>query len=162
MLSVASFFCVLAVDINSQSDESWHHLALLSSAPLVFSEFDQLFPPKRPVRMLQLCQFLAQEPGTDAEIKAFATSKFGVTFPLFTKCDVNGSNAHPVYKHLCAALPGHEQSCASKWLLCRAPGEITWNFGTFFVVDRRGQPLRRVEWSEFAQDSFKAELQAML
>ena len=106
-------------------------------------------------------QFINQEPGTDAEIKVFA-SKYNVTFPLFTKCDVNGANAHPVYKHLCAALLGREQSCTDKWLLCRAPGEITWNFGTFFIIDRRGQPVRRVEWSEFTLDSFKSELQSML
>ena len=44
-------------------------------------------------------QFGAQEPGSDAEIKAF-TDGYGVTFPLFAKIDVNGPNAHPLYVHL--------------------------------------------------------------
>ena len=71
-------------------------------------------------------QFLNQEPGTEAEIKAFAQSKFGVTFPLFSKCDVNGASAHPLFKHLKSSLPGGELSCVAKWILCKSPGDITW------------------------------------
>ena len=42
-------------------------------------------------------QFGAQEPGTDAEIKQFCTSKYSVTFPMFDKLEVNGANRHPLY-----------------------------------------------------------------
>ncbi|MFW9930592.1 MAG: glutathione peroxidase [Candidatus Thorarchaeota archaeon] len=45
-------------------------------------------------------QFGKQEPGTDSEIKEFATSKFNVTFPMFSKIDVKGPNISPVYKYL--------------------------------------------------------------
>lgn len=41
-----------------------------------------------------------QEPGTDAEIKEFARVKYGATYDLYSKIDVNGDNAHPLYKYL--------------------------------------------------------------
>src|SRR5262245_36949270 len=47
-------------------------------------------------------QFGAQEPGTEAEIKTFCETRFGVTFPMFAKIDVNGPNRHPLYQHLTA------------------------------------------------------------
>mmetsp|Transcript_37183 Transcript_37183/g.98978 ORF Transcript_37183/g.98978 Transcript_37183/m.98978 type:complete len:214 (-) Transcript_37183:147-788(-) len=65
-------------------------------------------------------QFGAQEPGTDTEIKAFV-SKFGVTFPMLSKSEVNGPNETPLFRALKAAFPG----------------DITWNFGKFLVVDGR-------------------------
>jgi len=71
-------------------------------------------------------QFLGQEPGTDAEIRQFCSTKFNVTFPMFAKIDVNGENAHPLYKHLKAAKPGFLGFTA-----------IKWNF-TKFLVDRSG------------------------
>src|SRR6186997_2942803 len=43
-------------------------------------------------------QFGSQEPGSEAEIKSFCELNYGVTFPMFSKVDVNGSNAHPLYK----------------------------------------------------------------
>jgi glutathione peroxidase len=70
-------------------------------------------------------QFGHQEPGSDAEIGAFCVSKFGVTFPLFSKIDVNGSRAHPLYVWLKSQKSG---------LL---GGGIKWNF-TKFLVDRSG------------------------
>lgn len=45
-------------------------------------------------------QFGSQEPGTEQEIVNFCTINFGVTFPMFAKIDVNGDNAHPLYKYL--------------------------------------------------------------
>jgi glutathione peroxidase len=77
-------------------------------------------------------QFMSQEPGTDAEIKAFCTSKYSVTFPLFDKIEVNGDNAHPLYKFLKTAEP--EEGGKT---------EIGWNF-TKFLIDRTGHPLNRV------------------
>lgn len=75
-------------------------------------------------------QFAHQEPGTDEEIKGFCELNFGVTFPLFKKIEVNGDNAHPLYKYLKANGPG---------LLMDA---IKWNF-TKFLVDRHGRVVHR-------------------
>ena len=76
-------------------------------------------------------QFGEQEPGTDAEILKFCQGNYHVTFPLFAKIEVNGENAHPLYKYLTKAAPA-------------APGEeeIKWNF-TKFLVDREGKVIKR-------------------
>jgi glutathione peroxidase len=76
-------------------------------------------------------QFGRQEPGSEAEIGEFCNSRYGVTFPLFEKIDVNGPSAHPLYRHLRSAKKG---------LLGRE--SIAWNF-TKFLVARNGEVLRR-------------------
>jgi glutathione peroxidase len=76
-------------------------------------------------------QFGHQEPGDAAEIRAFCTARFGVSFPLSAKIEVNGSNAHPLYHHLTQAAPGLLGTEA-----------IKWNF-TKFLVDRQGRVVRR-------------------
>lgn len=76
-------------------------------------------------------QFGSQEPGTEAEIKNFCDLNFGVTFPLFSKIEVNGVNAHPLYKYLTNERPGILGSEA-----------IKWNF-TKFLVDSKGEPIKR-------------------
>src|SRR5450432_1957607 len=76
-------------------------------------------------------QFKNQEPGTDEEIQQFCTSKFGVTFPLFDKIDVNGPNRHPLYVALAGA--------GSPF-----PGDIKWNFNKF-LIGRDGKILQRFE-----------------
>jgi glutathione peroxidase len=76
-------------------------------------------------------QFGAQEPGTDAEIKQFCSSKYNVTFPLFDKIEVNGPNRHPLY----IALAGQDSPF---------PGDIKWNF-TKFLIGRDGKILKRFE-----------------
>ena len=83
-------------------------------------------------------QFAHQEPGTDAEIKQFCSSKFNVTFPMFDKIEVNGPNRHPLY----AALAGEGSPF---------PGDIKWNF-TKFLVGRDGKIVKRFE-SKTAPDS---------
>ena len=75
-------------------------------------------------------QFGHQEPGTDAEIRSFCERNYGVTFPLFSKIEVNGESAHPLYKYLKAEAGG---------VLTDA---IKWNF-TKFLVARDGQVLDR-------------------
>jgi len=74
-------------------------------------------------------QFGNQEPGTDAEIKAFA-AKYNVKFDMFSKINVNGEEAHPLWK----------------WLKMKKSGflvdAIKWNF-TKFLCDRDGQPIER-------------------
>jgi glutathione peroxidase len=76
-------------------------------------------------------QFLKQDPGTDAEISEFCELNYGVTFPMFAKIDVNGDNAHPLFRHLTAAAPG--------LLGIKA---VKWNF-TKFLVDRQGNVVSR-------------------
>jgi glutathione peroxidase len=76
-------------------------------------------------------QFGAQEPGNEAQIKSFCETRFGVSFPLFAKIDVNGSAAHPLYEFLKSSEPG----------LLGTEG-IKWNF-TKFLVGKDGRPLKR-------------------
>ncbi|MDX1570162.1 MAG: glutathione peroxidase [Xanthomonadales bacterium] len=76
-------------------------------------------------------QFGAQEPGDNSEISEFCELNFGVTFPLFSKIDVNGDEAHPLYEYLKSAVPGLLGSRA-----------IKWNF-TKFLVGRDGKPVER-------------------
>lgn len=74
-------------------------------------------------------QFHAQEPGTDADIKLFCTSKYDVTFPMFDKLDVNGENRHPLY----GMLAGPSSPF---------PGDIDWNFAKF-LIGRDGKIVNR-------------------
>lgn len=76
-------------------------------------------------------QFGGQEPGDEATIANFCSSKFNVSFPLFAKVDVNGETAHPLWQHLKKAVPGVLGS-----------EKIKWNF-TKFLVNREGQVVKR-------------------
>ncbi len=76
-------------------------------------------------------QFGAQEPGTADEIGAFCEKNYGVSFPLFDKVDVNGPNAHPLYRLLKQQAPG----------ILGTDG-IKWNF-TKFLISRDGEPVSR-------------------
>jgi glutathione peroxidase len=76
-------------------------------------------------------QFGHQEPGDEAEIKAFCSLQYDVSFPMFAKVQVNGGDAHPLYRYLKQAKPGLLGSEA-----------IKWNF-TKFLVDGNGEVLRR-------------------
>lgn len=75
-------------------------------------------------------QFGRQEPGSSEDIRQFCTSKYDVTFPMFEKIDVNGRDAHPLFKYLRSEKPG---------LL---GDSIKWNF-TKFLVDRQGRVVAR-------------------
>ncbi len=76
-------------------------------------------------------QFGAQEKGSESEIAGFCDLNYGVRFPLMAKIDVNGANAHPLYRWLTAQAPGVLGTKA-----------IKWNF-TKFLVGRDGQVIRR-------------------
>lgn len=76
-------------------------------------------------------QFGAQEPGTDAEILEFATSKYDVNFPMFSKIEVNGDGACDLYKFLKAAQKDEDGA-----------EDIKWNF-TKFLVDGDGTVITR-------------------
>ena len=75
--------------------------------------------------------FGGQEPGAEAAIKEFCEKNYGVSFPMFEKVDVNGDNAHPVFKFLKSESPGLLGTEA-----------IKWNF-TKFLVDRDGNVVKR-------------------
>ena len=76
-------------------------------------------------------QFGQQEPGNSQQIKSFCEARFGVSFPLFEKIEVNGKKAHPLYQYLTQAAPG----------ILGTKG-IKWNF-TKFLVNRDGQVVKR-------------------
>jgi glutathione peroxidase len=75
-------------------------------------------------------QFGGQEPGGAEQIAQTCQINYGVSFPMFAKVEVNGAEAHPVFRWLTSALPG--------WFGTR----IRWNF-TKFLVGRDGRPIRR-------------------
>ena len=76
-------------------------------------------------------EFGGQEPGNNDEISSFCELNFGVNFPLMSKVEVNGANAHPLYEFLKSAKPGLLGSEA-----------IKWNF-TKFLIGRDGSVLKR-------------------
>jgi len=76
-------------------------------------------------------QFGGQEPGNAQEIGAFCRSVYDVSFPLFQKIDVNGANAHPLYRFLAREKRGFLGTAT-----------IKWNF-TKFLTDRTGRPVAR-------------------
>jgi len=75
-------------------------------------------------------QFANQEPGDEKSIAEGCVLNYGVTFPMFKKIDVNGKNAHPIYKYLKKELKG------------TFGGKIKWNF-TKFLIDENGNPVKR-------------------
>lgn len=89
-------------------------------------------------------QFGGQEPGTANEIEEFCQLNYGVSFPMFAKVDVNGKEAHPIFKYLKSELGG--------FLI----DDIKWNF-TKFVIDRNGKPVER-----FRPTAEPAELESTL
>ena len=82
-------------------------------------------------------QFMHQEPGSEAEISEFCRVNYGVTFPMFSKVEVNGEDAHPLYRWLTGA---HEIEDGQDI----PAGDIEWNFAKL-LLGRDGTVLRR--WS---------------
>lgn len=76
-------------------------------------------------------QFGNQEPGSAGAIASFCDINYGVSFPMFARIDVNGSNTHPLFSYLKKELPG-----------IMGAGVIKWNF-TKFLVNPHGQPVLR-------------------
>ena len=95
-------------------------------------------------------QFFEQAPGSNEEIANFCKLKYNTTFETFAKVDVNGENAHPLYKYLKNEAPKAKEDEASeglyKMLLERgfntSGDDIKWNF-TKFLVDRNGKVIVR-------------------
>jgi glutathione peroxidase len=93
--------------------------------------------------------FGAQEPGTDAEIAEFCSTKFSVAFPMFSKISVVGDDQHPLYKELTHAAPRAEGEPDSFRERLRGFGmtpnedpDVLWNFEKF-LVDRDGNVVTR-------------------
>ncbi|MDE1184043.1 glutathione peroxidase [Paraburkholderia sp.] len=76
-------------------------------------------------------QFGKQEPGDATQIGSFCEKNYGVSFPMFDKIDVNGANAHPLYRYLTGEAPG-----------VLGIEAIKWNF-TKFLVNRDGEVIKR-------------------
>ncbi|XEC96343.1 glutathione peroxidase [Paenibacillus tarimensis] len=76
-------------------------------------------------------QFASQEPGNETEIAQTCELNHGVSFPLYAKIDVNGSQAHPLFRYLSKEAPGIFGSKS-----------IKWNF-TKFLIDRNGRVVKR-------------------
>jgi glutathione peroxidase len=95
-------------------------------------------------------EFGAQEPGTESEIKSFCSTKYDVTFPLFSKIVVKGDGQHPLYTSLTGAKPEARTAPGSDFraklvgygIQPGAPNEILWNFEKF-LVDRKGEVVER-------------------
>ncbi len=85
-------------------------------------------------------QFGRQEPGTESEIKEFCSTKYRVTFPLFSKVDVNGPSAAPIYQF----LTGKDTQPVGS-------GKISWNFEKF-LIDRSGNLVNRFSPSTAPDD----------
>jgi len=93
-------------------------------------------------------QFGSQEPGNAKQIAEFCESKYDVSFPMFEKIDVNGSNAHPLYNYLKREKTGLLGS------------SIKWNF-TKFLVDRSGKVVAR-HAPTMTPQGLKREIEALL
>lgn len=85
--------------------------------------------------------FGKQEPGTNEEINRFCTSKFGVTFPMFSKISVKGEDMHPLYEYL-----------TNRKNNGRLNAPVTWNFQKF-LVGRNGKVIRTFEPNERVKDA---------
>ncbi|MBN8705179.1 MAG: glutathione peroxidase [Bacteroidetes bacterium] len=94
-------------------------------------------------------QFGEQEKGSESEIENFCKVNFGVTFPLFAKIDVNGTNENPLFKVLKSEAPGF-----------LGTKKIKWNF-TKFLVDRNGKVIGRFS-SSTKPEKLKEKIEKLL
>ncbi len=93
-------------------------------------------------------QFMKQEPDNEAKIAGGCLLNYGVTFQMFSKVNVNGDEAHPLFKFLKSELKG---------TFCKA---VKWNF-TKFLVDREGKPYKR--FSPFTKpEKLRKDIEALL
>jgi glutathione peroxidase len=113
-------------------------------------------------------QFLKQAPGTDEEIQHFCTLKYHTTFPRFSKVDVNGPGAHPLFGWLKEQAPhdkGDKDSVKFEkgvrlFSKFKGAGDIKWNFGKF-LIDRTGAVAGRYS-PAYTPDKLGADVEALL
>lgn len=94
-------------------------------------------------------QFAGQEPGDEKSISEGCLINYGVTFPMFAKTDVNGANAHPIYKYLKSELKGGLLGSS-----------IKWNFAKF-LIDKEGKPYKRYSPTT-APENLKEDIEELL
>ncbi len=94
-------------------------------------------------------QFGSQEPGTNEEIREFASAKYNINFPMFSKIDVNGDGACELYRILKIAQANADGS-----------EDITWNF-TKFLVNADGDVVKRFD-PKTTPDEISASLDSLL
>ncbi|TAK68919.1 MAG: glutathione peroxidase [Actinomycetota bacterium] len=121
-----------------------------------YEGLESLYRAKAPLGLQLLgfpCnQFKGQEPGTDADIQAFCSTTYDVTFPVFAKIDVNGPDADPLYEYLRSEAPGDFGPSYGSFydsiskIRPDAVGtdEVKWNFSKF-LVGRDGTVIKRYE-----------------
>lgn len=115
---------VLAVNVASQCGLTPHYAGL--------QELYTSFGDRGLVVLGFPCnQFGGQEPGSESAIKTFCETRFGVTFPMFAKVEVNGPQRHPLFAYL-TQQPTQPDG----------PGDISWNFAKF-LIDRSGNVVAR-------------------
>lgn len=110
-------------------------------------------------------QFMNQAPGTDEEIHSFCTLNYGTTFPRFSKIDVNGDKADPLYVWLKEQAPEDDKKAAfdtlTKLMSRKSrPGDIKWNFGKF-LIDRSGNVAGRYS-PGCTPEKLEQEIEALL
>jgi glutathione peroxidase len=141
-MTTAYDFSARDIDGNEQSLGSWRGKTMLvvnvaSKCGFTpqYKGLEELWRSQRDKGLVVLgfpCdQFGHQEPGDEAEIKNFCSTSYEVTFPLFAKIEVNGDNAHPLYKWMKKEAKGLLGSEA-----------IKWNF-TKFLIDAEGNVVKR-------------------
>lgn len=94
-------------------------------------------------------QFGSQDPGDDGEIEEFCQLNYGVSFPMFSKVEVNGSGAHPLYKYLKEEAKGLLGS-----------QKIKWNF-TKFLINKEGEVVKRYAPTD-KPSAIKKDIQKLL
>lgn len=118
-----------------------------------YEELEQLYKEYRDQKFMILgfpCnQFGNQEPGSEEDINEFCQVNYGVTFPMFSKVDVNGDDAHPLFDYLKENAKGLLGSKAVKW-----------NF-TKFLVNRNGEVVDRIA-SATSPLKMKSDIEALL
>ncbi|MFV0467191.1 MAG: glutathione peroxidase [Lachnospiraceae bacterium] len=113
-------------------------------------------------------QFKEQAPGSDEEITEFCTLNYGTTFPRFSKIDVNGPDAAPLYVWLKEQAPEDISNEASKAFEEKVkaltpdngPNDIKWNFGKF-LIDKEGNVAARFS-PAITPESLESEIEALL
>ena len=110
--------------------------------------FDQFKGSKFSVLGFPCNQFGKQEPGSDKEIENFCTTKFQVSFPMFSKIDVNGPGADPLYQFLKQEQAGAEGA------------DIEWNFAKF-LVDKQGKVVKRYH-PKVTPEEIKGDIEGLI
>jgi glutathione peroxidase len=116
-------------------------------------------------------QFGNQEPGSESEIAEFCRTSYDVSFPLFSKIEVNGPSAHPLYRYLREHQPGPPRDgepepgsvrayLEENYPELRERDSVKWNF-TKFLVDAQGNVVRRFESKE-TPDAIEGEITAVM